>query len=81
LNGFLITAITANFYITIIQQDASVRSQFYFTAGLLYMFRVLSTPIVRSKLTVSTASGTGHTSVQLPSSNVAEFKLGHVGGR
>ena len=39
------------------------------------MFRVLSTPIVRSTLTVSTASGTGHTSVQLPSSNVAEFKL------
>jgi len=25
--------------------------------------------------TVSTASGTGHTSVQLPSSNVAEFEL------
>jgi len=29
------------------QQDAAVRSQFYFTAGSLYMFRVLSTPIIR----------------------------------
>ena len=35
-------------YITINQQDAAVRSQFYFSAGLLYMFRVLSTPIIRS---------------------------------
>ena len=42
------------------------------------MFRLLSTPIIRSTLTVSAAAGTGHTSVQLPSSNVAEFKLGHV---
>ena len=47
-------------YITIIQQDATVRGQFYFTAGLLFMFWVLSTPIIRSTLTVSTASGTGH---------------------
>ena len=39
------------------------------------MFRVLSTPIIRSTITVSTASNTGHTLVQLPSSNVAEFKL------
>ena len=39
------------------------------------MFRVLSTPIIRSTLTASTASGTGHTSVQLPSSNVAKFEL------
>ena len=45
------------------------------------MFRVLSTPIIRSTLTVSTASGTGHTSVQLRSSDVADFKLGHVRGR
>jgi hypothetical protein len=51
-------------YITINQQDAAVRSQFYFTAALLYMFRVISTPIIGSTLTVSTASGTGHTSVQ-----------------
>ena len=58
----------SQFYTTIIQQDAAVRSKFYFTAALLYMFRVLSTPIIRSTLTVSTASGTGHTSVQLPSS-------------
>ena len=65
----------SQFHTTIIQQDAAVRSQFYFTAELLYMFRVLSTPIIRSTLTVSTASGTGHTPVQLPSSNVAEFKL------
>ena len=63
----------SQFYITIIQKDAAVRSQFYFTAALLYMFRVLSTSIISSTLTVSTASGTGHTSVQLPSSNVAEF--------
>ena len=62
-------------------KDAAVLAQFYFTVSLLYMFRVLSTPIIRSKLTVSTASGTGHTSVQLPSSNVAKIKLGHVGGR
>jgi hypothetical protein len=48
-------------YIIIIQQDAAVRCLFYFTAALLYMFRVLSTPIIRSTLTVSTASGTGHT--------------------
>ena len=60
---------------TIIQQDVAVRSQFYFTAALLYMFRVFSTPIIRSTLTVSTASGTGRTSVQLPSSNVAKFEL------
>ena len=59
---------------TIIQQDVAVRSQFYFTAALLYMFRVFSTPIIRSTLTVSTASGTGHTSVQVPSS-VAKFEL------
>ena len=65
----------SQFYTTIIQQDAAVRSQFHFTAALLYMFRVLSTPIIRSILTVSTASGTGHTSVQLPSSIVAEFEL------
>ena len=64
----------SQFYTTIIQQDAAVRSQFYFTAALLYMFRVLSAPIIRSTLTVSTASGTGHTSVQLSSSNVAEFE-------
>jgi hypothetical protein len=67
-------------YSTIIQQDAAVRNQFYFTAVLLYMFRVLSTLIIRSTLTVPTASVTGRISVQLPSSNVAEFKLGHVGG-
>ena len=30
-------------YIVINQQYAAVRSQFYFTAGSLYMFRVLST--------------------------------------
>ena len=63
----------SQFYATIMQQDAAMHSQFYFTAALLYMFRVLSTLITRSTLTVSTASGTGHTSVQLPSSNVAEF--------
>ena len=34
--------------IIINRQDAAVRSQFYFTAGSLYMFRVLSTPIIRS---------------------------------
>ena len=34
--------------ITINQQDAAVNSQIYCTAGLLYMFRVLSTPIIRS---------------------------------
>ena len=62
-------------YTTIVQQDAAVYTQFYFTAALLYMFRVLSTPIIRSTLTVSTASGTGHTSVQLPSSNVAKATL------
>jgi len=48
-------------YTTIIQQDVAVHSQFYFTAALLYMFRVLTTPIIRSTLNVSTASGTGHT--------------------
>ena len=46
-------------YITIKQQDAAVRSQFYFTAVLLYMFRALSTPIIRSTLNCITASGTG----------------------
>ena len=60
-------------YNTITQQDAAVRSQFHFTVTLLYVFRVLSTPIIRSTLTVFTASGTGHTSVQLLSSIVAEF--------
>ena len=48
------------YYITINQQDAAIRSQFYFTAGLLYMFRELSTPIIRSTLNCITASGTGH---------------------
>ena len=48
---------------TIIQQDAALRSKLYFTAALLYMFRVFSTPIIRSTSNVSTASGTGHTSV------------------
>ena len=47
-------------YITINQQAAAVRSQFYFTAGLLYMFRVLSTPVIRSTLNCITASVTGH---------------------
>ena len=56
---------------------------FILTAVLLFMFRVLSTPIIRSTLTVSTASGTGRTSVQRPSSSVAEYELqlSHVGGR
>ena len=45
----------SQFCTTIIQQDAAVRSQFYFTAALLYMFRVLSTPIIRSTLTVPEA--------------------------
>jgi len=36
--------------IIINQHDAAVRSQFYFAAGSLYMFRVLSTPIIRSTL-------------------------------
>jgi len=50
------------FYITINQQDAAVHSQFFFfTAGLLYKFRVLSTPIIRSTLNCITASSTGHT--------------------
>ena len=40
--------------------DVSVRSQFYFTAGLLYMFRVLSTLIIWSTLNCITASVTGH---------------------
>jgi len=42
---------------TIIQQDAAVRSQIYFNAASLYMFRVLSTPIIRGLLTVSTCTG------------------------
>ena len=37
-------------YIIINQQDAALHSQFYFTAGSLNMFRVLSTPIIRSTL-------------------------------
>ena len=37
-------------YIVTNQQDEAVRSQFYFTAGSLYIFRVLSTPIIRSTL-------------------------------
>ena len=76
LNSFkLIFPCIATLY-TIIQQDAAVRSQFYFTATLLYMFRVLSTPIIRSTLTVYTAPGTDHISVQLPSSNVATLEEG-----
>jgi hypothetical protein len=34
-----------SFFIVINQQDAAVRGQFYFTAGSLYTFWVLSTPI------------------------------------
>ena len=71
----------SQFHITINQQDAAVRSQFCFTAALLYMFRVLPTPIIRSTSTVSTSSGTGNTSMQLQRGRVREFKLGHVGGR
>ena len=66
-------------YTTINQQDAAVHSQFYYTAALLYMFRVLSTPIIRSTSTVSTAPGTGHTSVippTWPSSNSAMLEVG-----
>ena len=46
------------------QPDAAVCSQFYSTAGLLYMFRAFYTPIIRSTIsTVSTASGTNHSIV------------------
>ena len=40
--------VVTTLYIIINQHDAAVRSQFYVTAGSLYMFRVLSTPIIRS---------------------------------
>ena len=46
---------------------------FYFTAGLLYMFRVLSTPIIRSTLNCITASGTGHIIVA-----ATFFQRGHL---
>ena len=50
----------------------------------LHVSGAFHAPVI-STSTVSTASGTGHTSAQLPSSNVAEFelmfKLRHVGGR
>ena len=65
----------------IIRHVAAVRTQLNYIAALLYMFRVLSSTIIRGTSNVSTAYGTGHTSVQLPSSNVAGFELGHVGGR
>jgi len=58
-----------------------VRSQINYIAELLYMFRVLSTTIIPSTSNVSTDSVTGHTSVQLPSSNVDDFELCHVGGK
>ena len=65
----------------IIQHVAAVRSQLNYISALLYMFPGLSTLSIRRTSNVSTATVTGHTSVQLPSSNVAEFELCHVGGR
>jgi len=54
-----------------------------FPTALLYMFWLLSTLIIRSTLTVFTASVTCHTrtTVQLRFSKVAEIELGHVWGR
>ena len=57
----------------------NMQSIFYFTALSLYMFRVPSTPIIRSIKTVVSATGTRLMIVLLPHSNVVEF--GHVGVR
>jgi hypothetical protein len=45
----------------IVQHDASMYSLLYF-CKLLYMFRVITPPIIRSTITVITAFGTGQTS-------------------
>jgi len=46
----------------------------YFTCELLYMFRVVSPPIIRAQITVSTASGTGQP-LLLPVAIVEELRL------
>jgi hypothetical protein len=46
LNFMFMVPCVVNLYYN--QQDAAIRSQFYFTAGSLYMFRLLPTPIIRS---------------------------------
>ena len=54
-----------------VQRDATIYSLLYF-CRLLYMFRVLLLPIIRSTHTnVTTASGTGQPYL-LPSATVAE---------
>jgi len=68
-------------HIKIIELVEAVRSQLNYNSVLLNMFRVLSTTNNRSTSNVSTASVTSNTTVQLPSSNVADFEIGHVGGR
>jgi len=44
----------------IVQQDATIYSLLYF-CKLLYMYRVVTPPIIRAHITVITASGTGQT--------------------
>jgi hypothetical protein len=46
-----------------IQQDATLTV--YFIWKLLYMFRVVPLPIIRSETTVSTASGICHTVIAI----------------
>jgi hypothetical protein len=50
------------FYVNNIKRDANIYS-FFIAAKPLYMFRVSKPPIIRSALTVTTASGTGHMAV------------------
>ena len=62
----------------IIKYVVVVLSQLNYITALLYMFRLLSITIVRSTSNVSTEYDSGHTSVQLPSTSVAEFEQGRV---
>ena len=55
----------SQFYAKIFQQDAAVRSQFYIIAALLYLFRVLSTPIIRSTLTFTHRASSIWTGISL----------------
>jgi hypothetical protein len=47
----------SQFYVAIIQQDAAVRSQFYITTALLYMFRLLSSWTLHAVLATTASIG------------------------
>jgi len=57
-------------YINNCPTRCNAKQSIYYSASSIYMFRVSTTPIIRSKQIVTAASGTGHIFVQLPPSNM-----------